>query len=592
MINGRFGSGYTRGLQESSDVAADDKLVKAIVTLKHWDAYSLENSDGFTRHNFDAKVSNYTLQDTFWPAWKQSVQEGKALGIMCSYNALNGVPTCADPFLKHVLRDVWGFDGYMTSDTGALSDIYKAHKYVSTGEDAVCAALADGGTDISSDSLYHDYLLKAIQGGKCSRAALNAALSHTLGLRFRMGLFDGTDSPYWNVPMSVLGQNEDNVRLATLESMVLLSNQEQVLPVKTEVNVAVIGPHAKAQGALVGNYLGQLCPDDTLHCVETPFDAISRLNAGGQTSYAAGCPLSKTDETQIPAAVAAAEAADFVVLMLGIDESVEAESHDRKQIDLPGSQHKLAAEVIAVGKPVVIVLVNGGMVAIEEEAKSAGPVAILEAFYPGMLGADAIASTIFGMNDHLGGKLPITIYSASYINDIKMSEMELNVGIGRTYKYYTGTPTFPFGHGLSLTTFEFEAEGLSGTIAADGSESASIEVKVTNTGSRAGDEVLQAYIVPADTSLMPGLKRRLFDYRRVHLEPGASQIVKFAVTRDSARVIHDNGDIASIPGTYKLIISNGNMGAREMTSTVEVTGDVTTLESFPSLPVASTVALV
>jgi len=386
------------------------------------------------------------------------------------------------------------------------------------------------------------------------------------------------------VPMSVLEQNEASVRLATLESMVLLKNQQNVLPSEPGLNIAVIGPHAKAQSALVGNYLGQICPDDTINCVQTPLDAITALNVGGSTIYSAGCPLTKNDESQIPAAVASASDADLVVMFLGIDESVEAEGRDRQQVDLPGSQHALAAAVLATGKPVVIVLINGGMVAVAEEAAAEGAVAILEAFYPGMFGAEAIAMTIFGQNDHLGGKLPITVYNASYVEDIKMSEMELNVGIGRTYKYYKGTPIFPFGHGLSFTNFSAESAGVSGKIATDGSSKASIEVNLTNIGSRPGDDVIQVYIVPTDDTLMPGLKKRLVDYKRVHLLPGASQEVTFSISRDSTRVIRSNGDIVATAGVYRVIVSNGNMEAPEIISTVEVLGEEAVLDAFPSVP--------
>lgn len=585
LMNGRFGSGYTRGLQEGSSVAADKDYVKAIVTLKHWDAYSLENSDGFTRHNFDAKVTNFTLQDTYWPAWKQSVQEGKALGVMCSYNSLNGVPTCADPLLKHMLRDVWGFKGYVTSDTGALSDIYKQHKYVSTGEKAVCAALADGGTDISSDSLYHDYLLKAIQGGSCSRKDVDAALQHTLGLRFKLGLFDGTSSPYWKVPMSIVGEQENLVRLATLESMVLLSNQQNALPFKLGSKLAVVGPHGKAKSALVGNYLGQLCPDDTTHCVKTPLEAITALNAGGSTTYAAGCPLTKDDESGFPDAVAAARVADVIVLVLGIDESVEKESHDRTSIDLPDVQHKLAAQVLALGKPTAIVLVNGGMVAVQQEAAIQGPVAILEAFYPGMFGADAIAATIFGKNDHLGGKLPITVYNASYINEIKMSEMNLNVGIGRTYKYFKGQPIFPFGHGISLTKFSFERVGEPDIqVSTDGKNTATIAVKVTNVGQRTGDEVVQAYFVPQDPDVAPGLRKKLFDYGRLHLRAGESSTKIFTLTHEVFRTVRRSGDAVVAPGFYSIELSNGV--DQHISTRVQVTGDEVMLDAFPSPPAA------
>lgn len=161
LINGEFGKLYTKGLQEGED----SRYLKTIVTLKHWNAYSLEDSDGRTRHNFNAKISNFALQDTYWPAFKMSVMDGKAKGVMCSYNAVNGKPTCAHPLLAKVLRDEWKFDGYVTSDTGAIDDIYAKHHYAHNASAAVAVALRDGRCDMDSGAVYHDALLVAVRTG-------------------------------------------------------------------------------------------------------------------------------------------------------------------------------------------------------------------------------------------------------------------------------------------------------------------------------------------------------------------------------------------------------------------------------------------
>jgi beta-glucosidase-like glycosyl hydrolase len=162
-LNGQFGTSYTVGLQKGK--SEDPRYIQAVVTLKHWDAYSLENSGGKTRHNFNAIVDNFTLADTYLPAFKETVTVGNALGVMCSYNSVNGVPTCASPFLNKVLRDTWKFDGYVTSDTGAVADIYKEHHYTKDGATASCAALKDGGCDIDSGSVYHGNLLAGVKAG-------------------------------------------------------------------------------------------------------------------------------------------------------------------------------------------------------------------------------------------------------------------------------------------------------------------------------------------------------------------------------------------------------------------------------------------
>ena len=260
LINGDCGSQYTQGLQAGG---GDPRHSQVIVTLKHWDAYSLEDSDGFTRHNFNAVVSPYALASTYWPAFRQSVVEGKAKGVMCSYNAVLGVPTCASPFLTRVLRNEWNFTGYVTSDTGALEDIYSQHHYRTNALNAVPAALRDGQCDVCSGGVYTSSLLPALAAGLVTRADIDLALTHTLRLRFELGLFDPPDAvanPYWLVPPEVINSTEHQAAnlLHAQASMVLLKNDRATLPFAPGGRIAIIGPHANATTALTGNYLGQV----------------------------------------------------------------------------------------------------------------------------------------------------------------------------------------------------------------------------------------------------------------------------------------------------------------------------------------------
>ena len=286
LVNGRFGTAYTIGLQNNS--AVDASTLQAIVTLKHWDAYSLENSDGATRYNFDANVSAFALADTYFPAFKRSVQVGGALGAMCSYNALNGIPTCASAFLTSVLRGEWGFEGYVTSDSGSVEAIYEQHHYTADAVSAACVALRDGSTDVCSGMVYYDALLNATiaPGAPCSRTDLDAALRHTLTLRFQLGLFDkqAASKPFWNVPLNVINTTASQATnlLATLESMVLLKSDGVTLPLAAGKSIAVIGPNAGATAVLVGNYLGQICPIEThignTSCLQSIYDSVAELN--------------------------------------------------------------------------------------------------------------------------------------------------------------------------------------------------------------------------------------------------------------------------------------------------------------------------
>lgn len=288
-INGMFGAQYTKGLQEGED----KRYLQAVVTLKHWDAYSLEDSDGFTRHNVNAIIDNYTLADTFWPAFRMSVVDGGAKGVMCSYNAINGVPTCASPLLNATLRGNWGFDGYVTSDTGAVNDIGPGeHQYRNTSEGAAAAALKDGGCDIDSGKVYVGSLMSAVGQGLLNQEDLKLALHRTIKLRFELGLFDPIeDQPYWHAPLDAVSTAESQATnlLSTLESMVLLANPGNLLPIPKGQKVALIGPHANAREAMVGNYLGELCPGNTFDCVQSFAAAMNTSNPA--TTVQHGIPL-------------------------------------------------------------------------------------------------------------------------------------------------------------------------------------------------------------------------------------------------------------------------------------------------------------
>jgi len=364
---------------------------------------------------------------------------------------------------------------------------------------------------------------------------------------------------------------------------VLLKNDDDFLPLKKGKRIAVIGPHADAQAALVGNYLGQLCPDDTMNCIVTPYQTIAQMNEGGTTDIARGCDVEKNDTSGFAAAVSLARNSDYVIMMLGIDGSVEGEDHDRVSIDLPYIQHQLVAAIHDVNHNIVIVLLNGGMVDISQEIPAAK--SILEAGYPGFVGASAIAMTLFGENSHLGGKLPYTIYPSEYTTQIKMTEMEMDVWPGRSYRYYTGPVVYPFGYGISLTSFRLENMSCPShyTFQTEKVDSKSLvySVKVVNTGDRTGDEVVFAYMIPKNLRRQPTkLVKRLFSYERVHLESGHSQIVTFLISSSTFRIVeHSTGNIISTPGDFEIDITNGV--DHHILSHVTVVGDELLVEAFP-----------
>ena len=584
MINGEFGSLYTVGHQRAEQ---EGRYLQGITTLKHWDAYTLETSDGFTRHNFNAVVDNATLAETFFPAWKAAVSNAKAKGVMCSYNALNGIPTCASPFLKDVMRNVFEFDGYVTSDSGAVKDIYNNHKYVATPEEASCVAIKDGECDVDSGGVYHASLLQGVKDGHCTMESVHKSWRNAMGLLFDMGLFDPAENqPLWHVPVDVIGKeaSQQESRQAAQESMVLLKNSG-VLPLKKGGKIAVVGPHNEAQAALAGNYLGQLCPDAKFDCLENVTAAVQRVGQGNVVS-APGCDVSGTDTSGFAAALDLIDSSvDAVILAVGIDEHVSGESGDRTAISLPGVQAQFATQVLAKAgtTPVIVVLINGGMVSLGDVIPGAS--GIIEAFYPGYWGANAIATTLFGENAHLGGKMPYTVYPADYINEIKMSEMSMDkTGTpGRSYKYYTGPTEFEFGFGLSYTTFEFHADKPSSAPSCeDHNRGDGVSISIKNTGSVVGDNVLFLYVLGGHTGSggLP-LQKRLHNFERIHLAAGEERTVHFELNSDHFLDVEANGDHTCTPGARTIRITDG-VNHQDIDVTVE--GTARTAFTFPNVP--------
>jgi len=432
--------------------------------------------------------------------------------------------------------------------------------------------------------------LPALAAGLIAREDVDVALAHTLRMRFQMGLFDPPAAqPYWSQPLSAVGAPAAAALnlLATQESMVLLKNDGATLPLAKGRRLAVIGPHANATMALVGNYLGQLCPDNKFGCIISPFAALTAANQGAPVTLAKGCGITGNDTSGFAEAVAACAAADACVLLLGIDGSVENEMRDRVSIDLPGVQHALAAAVAGAGRPTALVLVHGGPVDVAAERDDARIGAIVDAGYAGFLGGTVIAQTLLGDNDHLGGKLAMTAYAAAFVNESAMSDMEVDTATGRGYRFYSGANVvFPFGFGLALTNFTLAlASGpAAGALATEAVPSAALAyvVTVTNVGVRAGDTVVQAYFAPGSTPAQPRskLRRQLFDYRRVHLAPGAAAQVAFSVDSATLRLVdRDSGDAVSTPGSFDVVFEDGAGAA--LHNAVTVSGAEVVVSRFP-----------
>ncbi|KAG3074132.1 hypothetical protein PI125_g22084 [Phytophthora idaei] len=481
-------------------------------------------------------------------------------------------------------------EGKDKSDSGAIAGIYHQRHYTKTLCEAGRLAILSG-TDVNSGSVYKQCLEELVTSGQLPEKAVDDAMRRTLKLRFELGLFDPIDDqPYWHVAPSEVNTAES--RLLSLDltrkSIVLLQNHGNILPLAKGEKLAVIGPHAKAKRALLGNYLGQMCHGDYLEvgCVQTPLEAITVANGASNTVYAKGSGINDTSTAGFDEAEAAARKADTVVLFLGIDTSIEREAWDRENIDMPNIQMQLLKRVRRAGKPTVVVLFNGGVVGAEELILHTD--GVVEAFYPGFFGAQAVSDILF--RDAIpSGKLPVTMYPSNYINSVDMKSMSMTKYPGRSYRYYKEVPVFPFGWGLSYTKFTLALDSESGVT--DPSEpivvtrdvDQTVTVILSNDGDLVGDEVVFAFFRPLKVNATGNaalLNEQLFDYRRVSLHPTQYRKLNFRIQQSTLAMVDDSGNQVSFPGFYEIIITNGVH--ERVTFAIHLVGEYETLSVFPT----------
>ena len=574
FLTARMGVAYVTGMQ-----GGDPRYYRVISTPKHFDVHSGPEP---TRHFADVDVSKHDEMDTYLPAFRATVTEGKADSVMCAYNAINGQPACANEFLlEEELRGKWGFQGYVVSDCGAVRDIFEGHHYEPTQAQASAISLERGMDNecidftekVTDDHDYKPYV-DAVKEGYLKESEIDRALTRLFTARMKLGMFDPPAmSPYMKIAASELNSAAHRALALKLanESMVLLKN-DGVLPLKTRgEKLLVVGPLAEQTHVLLGNYTG--IPTHTVSILE----GLKKEFAGDTIQYVPGTDFLKTDKpeprpkgwtkadlTPDPAAIAAAKNADVVVAVVGITSKLEGEEMrgeqepgfmggDRTTIGLPEPEENLIQALGAAGKPLVVVLTNGSALAVNWANEHAN--AILDAWYPGEEGGTAVAETLAGVNDP-AGRLPVTFYKSVD----QLPPFEDYSMAGRTYRYFTGTPLYPFGYGLSYTKFAYSGLAVPAE-AVEAGKPAEIEATVTNTGTRAGDEVAELYLKFPDVQGAPRIALRGFE--RVHLEPGASTKLHFALKPRDMSMVTELGEPMVAEGEYSVSVGGGqpNTGA-------------------------------
>ncbi|KAK7284589.1 hypothetical protein RJT34_19338 [Clitoria ternatea] len=581
VLAGRYAASYVRGLQ-----GTDANRLKVAACCKHFTAYDLDNWNGVDRFHFNAQVSKQDIEDTFDVPFRMCVNEGKVASVMCSYNQVNGVPTCADPnLLKKTIRAQWHLHGYIVSDCDSVGVFYSNQHYTSTPEEAAADAIK-AGLDLDCGPFLAVHTQDAVKKGLLSEADVNGALVNTLTVQMRLGMFDGEPSahPYGNLgPKDVCTPAHQNLALeAATQGIVLLKNNGPVLPLSTHRHrtVAVIGPNSNATVTMIGNYAGIACG------YTSPLQGIGRY---AQVIHRVGCEnVACGNENQFGPAINAARQADATVLVMGLDQSIEAETVDRVGLFLPGRQQDLVSKVAAASKgPTILVLMSGGPVDVTFAKNDPRVVGIFWAGYPGQAGGAAIADLLFGKANP-GGKLPVTWYPHEYLTKLPMTNMGMRARKkagypGRTYRFYNGPVVYPFGHGLTYTHFvhtlasaptvvsvplnghrhghanvtNFSNRAIRVTHARCGKLFITLQVDVKNVGSRDATHTLLVFSVPPPGGAQWALEKQLVAFEKVHVPANAQQRVRVNIHVCKLLSVVDTSGIRRIPmGQHSLHIAD------------------------------------
>ena len=552
-LAGQYATNMVKGMQEQDS----NGYPKVLAYLKHFTGYSREETRGHDTY----KISQHDLFDTYLPQFEVAMKEGKATGVMCSYNGINGSPMCANGYLlNHILRKKWNRpDAHVTTDCDAITFLVDKPAFAPTNETGAAWALNNGSDVEMGSTNWNQYLVNAIELGLTTEAAVDRAFSRSYLPHFRAGRFDDPTISEW----SRFGYDDVNSERhqaiqieASLQGLVLLKNEQDLLPLEAgKQRIAVLGPMCQTRAGLMSDYENdQSCYGGGHSCIPTIAESIQALSPNLTTS-AGGVEVNSDQADGIPEALILAQEADVIVLCLGITKDEEHEGIDRDDIFLPGLQESFAIRVLEVGKPIVMVLVNGGQVAIDNLVEKS--TAIVEAFNPNSIGGKHIAMTLFGLENRWG-KLPYTIYPHEAIQAFDMADHSMSTPPGRTHRYFTGEPIFRFGSGLSYTQFKIQcAKGEH-----EDEHKLTFVCLVTNIGPRAGDEVLQFYHSAGSNirrkANHPIPVQTLIDFKRVSTEAGATEKSTFTFDEEEAfLIVNKNGERVLYPGDHEVIITNG-----------------------------------
>ncbi len=545
----RLGVRFIKGLQGTG------KYLKSAACAKH---FAVHSGPEKLRHEFDAIANPKDMEETYLPAFEAAVKEAGVEAVMGAYNRTNGEPCCgSETLLKKILREKWGFEGHVVSDCWAIRDFHTTHNVTATATESIALAL-ENGCDVNCGNTYLHMLL-AHQEGRVTEDQITLACERLFTTRYLLGLF-ADDCEFDAIPYTDCDTAENAaVALAAAEKSMVLLHNDGLLPLKSEgiKTIAVVGPNADSIPALEGNYAGTSSRYVTF---------LEGLRAwceprGIRVLYSKGSALFKdrvenlaVADDRLSEAVLCAENADVVIACVGLDATLEGEqgdtgnaydSGDKPNLEIPETQQHMLKALQATGKPLVTVVAAGSALNVPT-----GNAQIL-AWYPGQAGGTALTNILFG-EVNPSGKLPLTFYeSVEDLPDFCDYSM-----VNRTYRYFTGKPLYPFGFGLSYTTFKAADLALE--------LPGKVKLSVTNAGECAGETVVQVYVKSFESTDAP-LHPVLAGFARTkELAPGESCQVEISLDKNAFTVVNDAGERLSVGGAWELYAGFSQPDARSV----------------------------
>ena len=544
FLAGQLGASFVKNLEGN-----DPKYKKVTACAKH---FAVHSGPEKLRHEFNAIATKQDMEETYLPAFKDLVDAGVE-GFMGAYNRTNGEPCCGSKTLMvDILRGKWKFDGYFTSDCWAIADFHLYHKVTKTPTESVALALKNG-CDLNCGNTY-EYMVQALEEGLITEKEIRTSCERLIETRMKLGMFD-EKTPFDDLDYTDIDTKESRILNEEIsrKTMVLLKNNG-ILPLNKEKlkNIAVIGPNADSVVPLNGNYHG------TANQYHTVLQAIREaLPEDVRLNYSKGCHLYeyKLEDPGyagdcLAEVKAQVDLADVVILVVGMDETIEGEeiigkegfTGDKKDLLLPKCQQDLVSTVVFRNKPVILVNMSGSAIDFAEGNQAD---AIIQAWYPGAMGGKAISDLIFGEYSP-SGKLPVTFYR----NDNHLPDFEDYSMDNRTYKFFKEKPLYPFGFGLSYTSFSYY-DMQAKKVKFVPEEDVEVTVKVCNTGEREADEIVECYLRDEEASVRVPI-HKLCGMKRVTLKPGEETTVTFVIEGKQFTIINEEGEHLYEPGKFTL----------------------------------------